>query len=208
MSELIVKNLNKSYGDRKILDNITFTLKSEFLVVFGPSGSGKTTLLRIIAGLIRPDNGEIFINNHLVTEKENLVKPYKRDLGFVFQSPALWPHMTIEQNILFGLKDISKIKAKALVEELLERLSISHIKGKYPEEISGGEAKRVALARTLAPKPSIILLDEPLSNIDINLKESLLDYILKMAEDEQMTLIYVTHDREEAKRVSSNWLKL
>ena len=200
-----IRHITKKYGDIKILDNLSFQLKdAETAVILGPSGSGKSTLLRLVAGLEMPDSGEIFIAGSLCTGSalQVPVPPHKRNLGFVFQSAALWPHMTVEQNILFGIEGMPKKQSVARLEELLEKTAISHLKGRYPDEISGGEARRVSIARSLAPHPRCLLMDEPLTNIDAELKDELLKFILDSVKAEGTSLLYVTHDQSEANRIS------
>jgi len=152
--------------------------------------------------------GEIYINGHKVSSPGRVISPHKRGLGFIFQVSALWPHMTVEQNIRFGLNGLSKEKVKLKVEELLEKISISHLKDRYPDEISGGEARRAALARSLAPEPLCMLMDEPLTNLDAELKNNLLDFTLKTLKESNTSLIYVTHDMKEGESVSKNKLIL
>ncbi len=206
---IVVDNIAKKYGRVLVMREISFKLaQSEFLVVIGPSGSGKTTLLRLIAGLEYPDEGEIFINDRKVSSPGYAFPPHKRNLGFVFQTSALWPHMTVEQNIKFGLKGLSKKESNFRVQELMEIISINHLQGRYPDEISGGEARRVALARSLAPKPHCLLMDEPLSNLDAELKDNLLEFIINTLKDSGTSLIYVTHDLKEGEQVSSRKLLL
>ncbi len=200
---IVMNGVAKSFGSVKVLQEVNLNLgNSEFMVIVGSSGSGKTTLLRLIAGLETPDRGEIFVNERKVSSPGYIFPPHKRNLGFVFQASALWPHMTVEQNILFGLKGTPKKKANQRLEELLEKISIGHLKGRYPDEISGGEARRVALARSLAPKPLCLLMDEPLTNLDADLKDNLLYFIIDTLKESGTSLIYVTHDLREAEIIT------
>jgi len=206
---LLVKGVGKSFGNVQVLQEVNFSLhKSAFMVVVGASGSGKTTLLRLIAGLETLDQGEIYINQRKVSSPYYNYPPYKRNLGFVFQSSALWPHMTVEQNILFGLKGTPPKEKQQRLEELLEKTSLKHLQSRYPDEISGGEARRVALARSLAPNPHCLLMDEPLTNLDADLKEHLLYFIIDTLQESQTSLIYVTHDSKEARIISEQRLTL
>jgi len=170
--------------------------------VMGPSGSGKTTLLRLIAGLEPPDEGEIRLGGRLASSNNFLLPPYRRDVGMVFQSPALWPHMTVAENVRYGLKGIPRGAAKGRVEELLERMGIGELRNRFPGEISGGQARRVALARALAPRPRFLLLDEPLTNVEAQLKEKLILLIREEKEKHGATLVCVTHERSEAQRLA------
>ena len=193
---LEIKELSKSYdGKRNALQDCNFSLKKgEICAIVGESGSGKTTLLRLIAGLERPTNGCIKINNKLVSSNLQITAPQKRQIGMVFQDYALFPHMTVEQNIGFGLKNPSSNEIK----ELLNLIKMnSHTKA-YPSELSGGQEQRVALARTLALKPNLLLLDEPFSNLDIGLKSELRKEIKSIVNELNTSLIFITHDLYDA----------
>jgi iron(III) transport system ATP-binding protein len=198
-----IRQVAKKYGEVPVLTGISFSvLERGALAVMGASGSGKTTLLRLIAGLEPPDEGEIRLGGQLASSNEFLLPPYRRDVGMVFQSPALWPHMTAAENVRFGLKGIPRGAAKERVEELLERMGIGELRNRFPGEISGGQARRVALARALAPCPRILLLDEPLTNVEAQLKEKLISLILEEKEKHGITLVCVTHDRCEAESLA------
>ncbi|MCX7779905.1 MAG: ABC transporter ATP-binding protein [Negativicutes bacterium] len=200
-------NITKVFGSVKVLSEVSLHVgRAESLVVMGPSGSGKTTLLRIIAGLERPDAGEIYLDGSLVSTNKWRLAPHLRNIGFVFQTPALWPHMTIRENIIFGLGSIPKRQALERADHLLETAGILHTANRFPGQISGGEAKRAAIVRSIAPKPAIILMDEPLVNLDAKVKNQLFEYILKVTAAERTTLVYVTHDAAEAAKISGNIL--
>lgn len=206
---LEVKGITKAFGNISVLTNLSFSVnKGESLVILGPSGSGKTTLLRLIAGLDMPSEGEIHINGRLASSPEYSVPPYKRGLGFVFQTPALWPHMTVEQNILFGMRDRNKMNRIERANWLMEAMRIKHIGKRYPGQISGGEARRVSIARAIAPEPLCILMDEPLTNLDRELKESILCILLSVIKKSETSVVYVTHDEDEACSISKNSLRL
>lgn len=198
MNEVLrVKNLEKSFGNKKVLKNINFSVKEgEIFFILGPSGCGKTTILRIIAGFIPPDRGKIFLKNRDITD----VHPNKRKVGMVFQNYALWPHMNVWQNIAYGLqiRHIEKSIINKKVEEILEITGLKEVKNLYPHQISGGQQQRVALARALIIEPEILLLDEPLSNLDTKLREKLRREIKKIQKKTSTTMIYVTHDQKEA----------
>lgn len=209
MAGVVLKEVSINYGSRRVLDNLTFSLgKGERVAIVGPSGCGKTTLLRLIAGLEMPGTGEILIDGNVVSKPGWLLPPNKRKLGFIFQAPSLWPHMTVEQNMMFGLARLPEKEAKERLKETMEKTSISHLSGRYPDQISGGEARRVSIARALAPAPQVLLMDEPLTNLDKPLKEGLLSMINKLAEDENVTLLYVTHDLDEAASITNRILTL
>ncbi len=197
------RQVAKKYGEVPVLAGISFSVPERgALAVMGPSGSGKTTLLRLIAGLEPPDEGEIRLGGRLASSNNFLLPPYRRDVGMVFQSPALWPHMTVAENVRYGLKGIPRGAAKGRVEELLERMGIGELRNRFPGEISGGQARRVALARALAPRPRFLLLDEPLTNVEAQLKEKLILLIREEKEKHGATLVCVTHERSEAQRLA------
>jgi len=180
-------------------------------VLFGPSGCGKTTVLRLLAGLEAPDDGEIRIDGRVVARVgRNLVPPEKRDVGMVFQDLALWPHMTVRQNLMFGLnaRGVPKREADVRVRELLERVGLEHRIGAKPHQLSGGEQQRVALARALVTRPSIVLMDEPLSSLDDERKRAIVSDLLGFQRQFGFTLIYVTHDRSEANMLAARVCQL
>lgn len=204
---IVLKQVTKYHGQAKILADVSFAPSpDEPIVVLGPSGSGKTTLLRLIAGLDLPDSGAIYMGGRMVSRPGWGVPPFKRSIGFVFQSSALWPHMTVAQNILFGVNGTASGDGRARLLGLLEDMQLSRLGGRYPDELSGGEARRVAIARCLAPRPKYLLMDEPLTNLDPDLKESVLSAILEAAYRTEALLVYVTHDTDEARRVSRHVL--
>jgi iron(III) transport system ATP-binding protein len=206
MIELI--GVSKRYGAVTALDNVTITIPDHARVaVLGPSGSGKTTLLRLLAGLEIPDTGTIVIDGTIVNDPGPLVPPSGRGIGFVFQAPALWPHMTVANNILFAMGGIEPAEAERRLCELLDRMSIAPLSDRYPDQISGGQARRVALARALAPKPSILLFDEPLTNLDDEIREELLTLIGESVKDSGATMVFVTHNKAEAGIVADTILK-
>jgi ABC-type sugar transport system ATPase subunit len=190
-------NLTKTFGTVAAVKNLSCTVADgEFVVFVGPSGCGKTTTLRMIAGFEDPTAGEIRIDGHVVNDLE----PRDRGLGMVFQSHALFPHKTVAQNIEFGLrmKDVPRAERVKRVREVAEMVRIGHLLDKMPNQCSGGEAQRVALARTLVTSPAIFLLDEPLSSLDAKLRRELRAECDRLHEELRRTFIYVTHDQEEA----------
>ena len=204
-----VEQLTKTFGNHTAVDGVTRAVaRQESLAVLGPSGSGKTTLLRLIAGLEKPDRGEIFIGDRVVSSPLKIVAPHKRGIGFVFQEPSLWPHLTVAQNILFGLQRLSQPEARKRLVEVLEQTNLTGFENRFPDEISGGEARRVAIARAVAPRPACLLMDEPLINLDPELKERMMGIIRDVIENSGATLIYVTHDRPEAVRISGRIIEL
>ena len=208
MAILRVAGLEKSYKEVKALDDINFEFDHGILSVLGPSGCGKTTLLRSIAGLELPDSGCIYINDKVQTwiSKGIHVPPYSREIGFVFQNYALWPHMTTYKNVAFGLnlKKLSPEETKRRVHTALELVGLHHHDTRYPSQLSGGQQQRVALARSLVLEPQLILLDEPLSNLDAKLREEMRIELRKLIKKVNISALYVTHDQEEAFTISDS----
>jgi len=210
MSNLIleIKDLYHSYSEHALsIENINLEIGSgDRVSILGPSGCGKSTLLRLIAGLEKPDQGEIKINDIKVSDNKNLIPPEKRNIGLVVQEKALFPHLSVFENICFGIK---KNKDKDLIaSELLNLLKIDNLKNKYPHEISGGEQQRVALARSLAPKPNFLMLDEPFSALDEDLKETLYKDISQVFLDMSCAILLVTHDRNEAEIMTNKQIRM
>jgi putative spermidine/putrescine transport system ATP-binding protein len=202
MGEIVVHNIQKKFGTTSVLRGISCTIRDgEFFFLLGPSGCGKSTLLRIIAGLEASDSGTITLDG-----KNLLDAPaHKRGIGMVFQQYALWPHMTVAQNISFGL-EIQKISAndrKTRVTESLEMVQLGDLSERFPHELSGGQQQRVALARALATRPRVLLLDEPLSNLDARLRETIRRELAELHAQLKITMVYVTHDQEDALALAS-----
>ena len=204
-----VRNVTLYYSSTIAVDSVSLEVDGNTPVaITGPSGSGKTSLLRLIAGLEIPHQGEIYIDDYLVSKPGWAIEPHIRDIGYVFQTSTLWPHMTVAQNIGFGLHNLHKAEKKNRIREQMEAMSLGDLAGRYPHQISGGEARRVALARALAPRPKYLLMDEPLTNVDPDLKERLLALIMDSVVKTEACLLYVTHDIEEAAAVSGRILKM
>ena len=210
MNEVILKiqNLSHSYDDDQLsLKKINLLVnKGERLSIQGPSGCGKSTLLRLIAGLEEPNEGKIFINEEEVSSPGFSVPPEKRQIGMVVQDKALFPHLSIYENICFGIKKNTDKEQIAL--DLLNLFKIEELKNKFPHQISGGEKQRVALARSMAPNPNFIMLDEAFSALDSDLKVSIYDEVLEIFQGKNITVILVTHDTEEAKILSTRQLNM
>lgn len=197
MAHVELKNLTKKFGSFKAVDSLSLKVESrEFLSLLGPSGCGKTTTLRMIAGLSEPDEGAVYIGNEIVNEKP----VHKRNIGMVFQSYALFPHMNVSENIAFGLKmkGCSKTEISRRTKEVLELIQLPDIGDRFPRQLSGGQQQRVALARAIVTEPSVLLLDEPLSNLDAKLRERMRIELKQLQEKLGITAIYVTHDQIEA----------
>lgn len=202
---VLVKHLTKRFGKVTAVDHVDLEIAAgEFLVLLGPSGCGKTTLLRCIAGLEEPSEGEIIIGETTVFSSHEaiFVPPGRRQLDMVFQSYALWPHMTTFENIAFGLKlkkkNLSRLQIRERVGQVLADLGMEGLEKRYPFELSGGQQQRVALARLLATKPLVFLMDEPLSNLDARLRLDMRSELKRLHHDTAATTVYVTHDQTEA----------
>ena len=197
MTKVKIKNIVKSFGEVEVIKNADVVIKpGELFFLLGPSGCGKTTLLRIIAGLAEPNSGEIFFNDKNVT----FLSAHKRNTGMVFQNYALWPHMTVGENVCFGL-DVRKLPRNEKQNRVADALALVHLPGyenRYPHQLSGGQQQRIALARALVIKPDVVLLDEPLSNLDAGLREEMRREIKHIHKELGVTMIFVTHDQKEA----------
>ena len=208
MSRIVLNNINKYYGSNHVLKDVDLTIEDgEFMTLLGPSGCGKTTTLRVVAGLEKPQNGTITMDGRTVVnaEEQFFESPAKRGLNLVFQSYALWPHMTVFENVAFGLKvaKLSKAEIKERVTNSLERMQIGQFAQRYPSELSGGQQQRVAIARAIAASPGLLLLDEPLSNLDAKLRIDMRSELKRLHQDMGTTVIYVTHDQVEALTLST-----
>ena len=198
-----IKNIYVSYGKNHVLKDVNIDIKEkDFFTFLGPSGCGKTTLLRLIAGFEQSQTGELIIDGKEVSK----LNPWERDVGLVFQNYALWPHMTVAKNISFGLeeKKVPKNEIDQRVDEVLELVGMQDLKQRYPFQLSGGQQQRVALARTIVVRPKVLLLDEPLSNLDAKLRNQMRIELLELHNKLKITTIFVTHDQEEANSISDN----
>lgn len=210
MPKITLENVTKKFADRDkanktfvAVDNLNMVIEDrDFVTLLGPSGCGKTTTLRMIAGLETPTEGRITIGDTVVFDSEKGVNiaPGKRDIGFLFQNYALWPHMTVYKNIAFGLENLKwkKEDISKRVDEICALLKIEQFKQRYPSELSGGQQQRVAIARTLAPSPKVLFMDEPLSNLDAKLRLEMRTELKRLHADTDSTFVYVTHDQLEA----------
>lgn len=178
--------------------------KGDVVCILGESGCGKSTMLRIIAGLEEPYKGTIKIDGQTICDKDQFIEAEKRDIGMVFQDYALFPHMTVMQNIQYGLRGISKREKEIRAMRMLELVNLTEHKNKYPYELSGGQQQRVAIARALAPNPSLLLLDEPFSNLDAHLREKIRTDLKDIITKANITSIFVTHDQEDAKALADH----
>lgn len=198
MSELIkLENVNKRFNGKEILKDISFEVKKgERFGIFGPSGCGKTTILRIIAGLEKPDTGEVFLRGKKVSSSKAFALPEERDISFIFQDLALWPHMSVKGHLEFVLSNwiCEKDRREKKIEEILKAVNLEGQANSKPEYLSGGEKQRLALGRAIAQKSDIFLLDEPYSSFDIDLKAEMQKLFLSMHKKYNLTTVYVTHD--------------
>lgn len=208
MSRIELKHIDKFYGDNHVLRDINLTIEDgDFMTLLGPSGCGKTTTLRVVSGLERPQNGILTIDGEEMINADDayFAEPSKRGLNLVFQSYALWPHMTVYNNIAFGLKiqKMSKAEIEKRVMDSLRMMRIEQYKDRYPTELSGGQQQRVAIARAVASSPKLLLLDEPLSNLDAKLRLDMRAELQRLHRELGTTIIYVTHDQVEALTMST-----
>lgn len=200
-SGVAIEQVSFSYGDNLIIDNVSLDIaKGEFFAFLGPSGSGKTTLLRMIAGFGTPSSGRILIDGKDVTH----LPPWSRNVGMVFQSYALWPHMTVAKNVAFGLerRRLPKAEVNRKVADVLHLVGLAEFADRRPAQLSGGQQQRVALARTLVIEPTVLLLDEPLSNLDAKLRIEMRSELRQLQQKVGITTVYVTHDQEDANAVA------
>lgn len=197
---LALENISVAYSDQTVVSEISFSLEEgQISCLLGPSGCGKTTLLRTIAGFETPRSGTVRIKNTIVSQAGHVIAPENRHIGMVFQDFALFPHLNIEDNIMFGLaKKLSEKERLSRCNELLELVGLSGKNNAYPHQLSGGQQQRIALARALAPKPDILLLDEPFSSLDVELREQLAREVRDILKQQNITAIMVTHDQNEA----------
>jgi iron(III) transport system ATP-binding protein len=207
MPDVKVSHLNKQFGDNIVLDDVDFTIRDgEFFTLLGPSGCGKSTTLNCIAGLEEPTSGAIAVGDatFVDTSRKVFVAPEGRNLGMVFQSYALWPHKTIADNLAMPLqiRRIGKDEQRRLIDDALDKVGLQHLRDRYPHQLSGGQQQRVALARALVYSPMVLLLDEPLSNLDAKLREQARAWLKRLQEDLGITTVYVTHDQDEALALS------
>ena len=199
---LELDGLGKSYGTETVVEGLSLSVREgEILTLLGPSGCGKTTTLRLIAGLERPDGGNVRING-VSMSGESFVPPEDRGVGVVFQEFALFPHLTARENVAFGLKDRPDDEVETRVDDLLELVDLAGQGDSYPDQLSGGQQQRIALARSLAPEPDILLLDEPFSNLDVDLRVEMREEVRDIIKRTGVTAVSVTHDQEEALSIS------
>ncbi len=205
MSAVTIKNVSKSFGDNTVLHDFSQVFADgEFVTLLGPSGCGKTTMLRMIAGFEKPTAGEIYVGETLVSGDKTFLPPEKRNMGMVFQSYAVWPHMNVYDNVAYPLtiKRMHKADINKKVEKVLSIVHLGQYAQRYPNQLSGGQQQRVALARALVAEPNLLLLDEPLSNLDAKLRESMRFEIKEIQQSLGIAVVYVTHDQTEAMAMS------
>jgi len=201
MSKLVLRNVSRTFGSFTAVDHFNLTLQEgELVSLLGPSGCGKTTTLRMIAGFMAPTSGTIEVDGQVISSPGSSLPPEKRKMSMIFQSYAIWPNMTVAENVGFGLR-VGKVKPDEIrrrVDEILEKVQMGALGERYPAELSGGQQQRVALARAIVVKPAVLLLDEPLSNLDANLREEMRFEIRRLHDEFKITTVYVTHDQAEA----------
>lgn len=196
---LKISDIQVVYNQTPILERFSLNIaEGEIVGILGPSGSGKSTLLRAIAGFVEIAQGEICLRDYCLANCDCMIPPEKRGVGMVFQDNALFPHLTVAQNIEFGIKKLAKTHRKQRIKELIELIKLEGMENRFPHELSGGQQQRVALARALAPKPSLILFDEPFSNLDKTLAQHLAAEIRQLLKQQNIAAILVTHNQKEA----------
>ena len=198
--KLVLDEITRKFDGQTVVDRLSLTLApGQVTCLLGPSGCGKSTTLRIAAGVDRQDSGRVLLNGHVIADAKHHMPPEKRSVGLMFQDFALFPHLTVAQNVAFGLKGSGKEPA---VKAMLDRVGLVNFSDKYPHMLSGGEQQRVALARALAPKPSVMLMDEPFSGLDNRLRDGIRDETLSILKEEGTSVLLVTHEPEEAMRMA------
>ncbi len=201
MASVELRGLTKHYGAVAVVDNVSLRIEHGLLVcLLGPSGCGKTTTLRLIAGFVEPSAGEIAVGERIVSSPARTLPPESRNMSMIFQSYALWPHMTVAENVAYGLT-LRKLGRNAIAQKvaaILSTMRLAALADRYPGELSGGQQQRVALARALIVEPETLLLDEPLSNLDANLREEMRFEVRRLHDEYRYTTVYVTHDQSEA----------
>ncbi len=205
MPGVTIKGLTRRYGEVAAVEALDLHVKpGELLALLGPSGCGKTTTLRLVAGFLKPDAGEIWVGERCLSSPATVIPPERRRMAMIFQSYALWPHMTVAQNVAYGLRfnGAPRSDRERRVREMLKVVQLAGYEARYPGELSGGQQQRVAVARALVVEPEILLLDEPLSNLDANLREEMRFEIRRLHEAFGITTLYVTHDQAEAMVIS------
>jgi iron(III) transport system ATP-binding protein len=205
MATVSLVGVTKRFTEAAAVDDLHLEIRDgEFLSLLGPSGCGKTTTLRLLAGFLQPDAGEIRVGGEVVSSSSFVLPPERRSMSMIFQSYAVWPHMTVFQNVAYGLKfkKLTRPQIEEKVENLLRVVHLETLRDRYPAELSGGQQQRVALARALVVEPRTLLMDEPLSNLDANLREEMRFEIRRLHEEFRITTIYVTHDQAEAMATS------
>ena len=201
MASVELRGLTKRYGDLAVVDDVSLTIDHGRLVcLLGPSGCGKTTTLRLIAGFVEPSVGEIKVGDRLVSSPARTLPPERRNMSMIFQSYALWPHMTVAANVAYGLelRKVGRDTIRSKLDAILATTHLGALADRYPGELSGGQQQRVALARALIVEPETLLLDEPLSNLDANLREEMRFEVRRLHDEYRYTTVYVTHDQSEA----------
>ena len=205
MAHIVIEELNKSFGRHHVLQDLSLAIEEkEFVTLLGPSGCGKTTTLRLLAGFLVPDGGEIRVAGQLLSSPRTTIPPERRRMGMVFQNYAIWPHMSVFDNVAFGLKlaRLGRATIGERVARVLAAVGLEGLEGRHPAQLSGGQQQRVALARSLVVEPSILLLDEPLSNLDAKLRERMRGELKSLQRRTGITFVYVTHDQAEAMALS------
>ncbi|MFD2169956.1 ABC transporter ATP-binding protein [Tumebacillus lipolyticus] len=211
MNIVDIRNVSFAYARNQplIIDDLSFSIQTgEIVGIVGPSGSGKSTVLRLIAGLELPTKGSISVAEKVVVDDSTFVPPERRGVGMVFQDYALFPHLSVAKNVEFGLHRLARSERKERAQEMLELVHLSGFEKRYPHELSGGQQQRVALARALAPRPNLMLMDEPFSNLDAELKASIRSELREILKKAQMTCLFVTHDQQDVEDICDRTIRM
>jgi ABC-type Fe3+/spermidine/putrescine transport system ATPase subunit len=204
MSIIKLQNIYHSYDSKEVLQDFSLDIEANKITcLLGSSGCGKTTILRLIAGLEIPQKGQVFMEERRLSDSNQIIVPsHKRNLGYVFQDLALWPHFSVFKNVAFGLEESGEKEVQHKVDEILSFFDLQEHLQKYPHQLSGGQQQMLAIARSLVMKPKVLLMDEPLANLDVKLKRRILDYIQEIKKQFEISIVYVTHDHREAFSIS------
>ena len=204
-----LKAVSLKYGNARAVQDVSITVeRGSRIALMGASGSGKTSLLRLIAGLVVPDSGEVVISGQICSSSEVFIPPGRRNIGFVFQEPALWPHLTLFRNVIYGLENPASRESRDRASDVLKRLGLSDLAGRKPHQVSGGEAQRASIARAVAPRPAIILMDEPLTGLDDKLKDSVIDFLAGETEKNGVTMVMAAHDEIAAGKLCQSAIRM
>jgi iron(III) transport system ATP-binding protein len=208
MSNIELRHVHYEYAVGGVKDTSFIIPQGKVACLLGPSGSGKTTILKLIAGFLQPQKGSIWLDSECIADQKHMLSPQSRHIGLVFQQHALFPHLTISENILFGCRHKNTIERKSILNKLLNDFGIAKHEERYPHQISGGEQQRVALARAIAAEPRLLLMDEPFSSLDNQMRQQIQQQCLEIIHKRNLTTLMVTHDEQDAKNMGDMIIRL